>query len=108
MKILLSAFTCEPLCGSEADVGWGWAYELARSGHHVWVLTRSEHKAGIEALLKRTPVPRLNFVYVDVSLPRFLSPWRCRVTSFLWQRQALAVAKQLEAEVNFHVVHHVT
>jgi glycosyltransferase involved in cell wall biosynthesis len=108
MKILLSAFACEPLVGSESGLGWGWAYELARSGHHVWVLTRSDHREGIEAFLKSTPVHGLIFVYVDVGLPRFLSPWRYRVTSFLWQRKVLAYAKQLDAEVNFDVVQHVS
>ena len=108
MKILLSAFTCEPLSGSECGLGWGWAYELARSGHHVWVLTRLEHRAGIEAFLKCTPLPRLNFVYVDVYVPRVLAPWRYRVASFLWQRNALSIAKQLDAELNFDVVHHVS
>ena len=111
MKILLSAFTCEPLRGSECGLGWGWAYELARSGHHVWVLTRSEHRAGIEAFLKCTPVPHLNFAYADVYVPQVLSRWlwwQYRVASFFWPRKALAIAKKLDAEVNFHVVHHVS
>ena len=66
MKILLSAYSCDPSRGSESTLGWNWAYELARAGQHVWIVTTPLGKAGIEKVLASTPMPRLTFVYVDM------------------------------------------
>ena len=49
MRVLLSAYACEPNKGSEAGVGWHWALEIARLGHEVWALTRANNRAPIEA-----------------------------------------------------------
>jgi hypothetical protein len=38
MKILISAYSCEPGMGSEPGVGWNIAREVAKY-HEVWVLT---------------------------------------------------------------------
>lgn len=51
MKILLSAYACEPNKGSEPGVGWGWATELAKH-HQVWVLTRDNNQPVIEEYLR--------------------------------------------------------
>ena len=44
MRILLSAYACEPNRGSEPGNGWNWAVHLARDGHEVYVLTTSVGK----------------------------------------------------------------
>jgi hypothetical protein len=64
MKILLSAFSCEPGRGSEPGKSWNWAYELARAGNETWVLTSSIGKPAIEAFLASNPAPGLKFVYI--------------------------------------------
>lgn len=51
MKILLSAYACEPDKGSEPSVGWSWAIELSRLGHEVHVLTRANNKPSITAAM---------------------------------------------------------
>ena len=38
LRVLLSAYACEPGKGSEAGNGWNWARELSRY-EDVWVLT---------------------------------------------------------------------
>ncbi len=44
MRVLLSAYACEPNRGSEAEVGWRWALELAAGGGgDVWVITRGNN-----------------------------------------------------------------
>jgi hypothetical protein len=48
MKILMSAFSCGPGAGSEADIGWNMALETARLGHEVVVLTQTEFQGDIE------------------------------------------------------------
>ena len=109
MKILLSAFSCEPGRGSEPGKSWNWAYELARAGNEVWVLTSSNGKAAIEAFLAATPVPGLNFVYLArTELPAFIEPFRGLLQHLRWQRQAVAIARDLDRKNDFDVVHHVS
>lgn len=110
MRILLSAYACEPGKGSEPEVGWSWAIVLARLGHEVWVITRSNNRRNIEQADLLQELPNLHFVYFDLgrlslALKRLLG------TNFyygLWQRKALAVARELHREVGFDHGHHVT
>ena len=50
MKVLVSAYACEPNKGSEPGVGWNIANAIAQE-YEVWVLTTATHKKGIEAEL---------------------------------------------------------
>ena len=75
MKILLSAYACEPRKGSEPGVGWSAALLLSDE-HDVWVLTRANNRAAIERELGRCPLPRLHFVYYD--LPSWARWWKRR------------------------------
>lgn len=109
MKILISAYACEPHKGSEPAVGWNWAFELAQAGHEVWVITRENNRPHIEKALFDASLPNLHFLYFD--LPRWLCFWKKRgrfvhLYYFLWQVGAfLAVRKQ---KLSFDLVHHVT
>ena len=112
MKILLSAYSCEPGRGSEPGVGWNVAREVANH-HEIWVLTRpDESGAVIEAELARNPLPNLHFVYF--TLPIWRGGWRWGSTGamqlhyYLWQIQAYFVARQLHREIGFDLIHHVT
>jgi glycosyltransferase involved in cell wall biosynthesis len=111
-RLLLSAYACEPNKGSEPGVGWHWALELARSGHEVSVLTRSNNRATIERALADhagSPVPR--FHYCD--LPAWASRWKSgrrgvHLYYLLWQWMAYRHARRLTARQDFDAVHHVT
>lgn len=112
MKILLSAYSCEPGRGSEPGVGWNVAWEVARY-HEVWVLTRpDESKDVIEAELAHHPNPNLHFVYF--TLPfwqdslRFGQSGAMQIHYYLWQIQAYFVARRLHQEIGFDAMHHVT
>jgi glycosyltransferase involved in cell wall biosynthesis len=108
-NILLSAYSCEPLRGTEAGSGWNWAYELARLGHNVFVITRPVGRQGIEAFLARFPCPNLHFIYVDS--PHFslrFGAIRPILECLPWQRSAFAAARELCAANRIDVVHHVT
>ena len=83
-RILLSAYACEPGRGSEPALGWGWATELARSGHQVWVLTRADNRPAIERDALAAD-PNLNFVYFD------LPPFGAEVAQGLRQNLVLRV-----------------
>jgi glycosyltransferase involved in cell wall biosynthesis len=109
MKILLSAFSCEPGRGSEPGKSWNWAYELAIAGNEVWVLTSSIGKPAIEAFLTSTPVPGLRFVYIErPQIPTFAGPFRVLLQHIRWQWYALDVARDLNEKIDFDVVHHIS
>ncbi|MCM3079023.1 glycosyltransferase family 4 protein [Brevibacillus invocatus] len=111
MKILLSAFACEPDRGSEPGFGWNCAIELARQGNEVWVLTRPEGRRAIEERLSRESLPHLHFVIVD-DFPQIRKVIKGNSGYFLnyfyWQYQAYRTAKRLEKEVSFDIIHHIT
>jgi glycosyltransferase involved in cell wall biosynthesis len=108
MKVLLSAFACEPGMGSEFAVGWNWAMSLTRAGHEVVVLTRSQSRAAIERTLAGVEeVPR--FAYFDVAKAlRWQKRGPLHLHSILWQWQAAKFACALHRREQFDRVHHVT
>ena len=110
LKVLLSAYACEPDKGSEPGIGWNYALQLARF-HEVWVVTRANNRGPIEAALRESPCPTLRPVYHD--LPRWAMWWKrggrgVHVYYYLWQSSLFFVARRLVRQVDFDVVHHVT
>ena len=53
LKVLISAYACEPSKGSEPAIGWNWATEIANKGHHLVVFTRLNNKKNIESFLEK-------------------------------------------------------
>lgn len=112
LKILLSAYACEPNKGSEPEVGWQWAMQMAKY-HDLTVLTRSNNRAGIESALGplrgKQPLPR--FVYHD---EKGLLLWlknrfhTIRLYYIFWQISAQKIIGQLNRETPFDLLHHVT
>jgi glycosyltransferase involved in cell wall biosynthesis len=110
LKVLLSAYACEPGKGSEPGVGWHTAQEMSKR-HDVWVLTRESNRALIEAELVRQPLEHLQFIYYD--LPRWARWWKrggrgVQLYYYLWQLAAYFVARKHHRTVGFDLVHHVT
>jgi glycosyltransferase involved in cell wall biosynthesis len=111
LKVLLSAYACEPNKGSEPEVGWQWALQMARF-HDVTVLTRANNQASIEkelANLRGTmPLPR--FLYHDedslIGAKKRLNA--AKSYYIVWQRSAHKIIEQLNAERHFDLLHHVT
>ena len=110
LKVLVSAYACEPGKGSEPGIGWHTAKALA-AHHDIWVLTRANNRPAIEAELGRDPVPNLHFAYYD--LPNWASWWKkggrgVRLYYYLWQVAAYFVARDLHRKIDFDLTHHVT
>jgi glycosyltransferase involved in cell wall biosynthesis len=112
LRVLLSAYACEPHQGSEPEVGWQWALQMARF-HDVTVLTQSKNQTVIERTLQALPAdrPRPRFIYH--TLPLWLhrlreTPWGFRTFYFLWQKSARKVIARLHREHHFDLMHHVT
>lgn len=109
MKVLLSAYACEPDNGSEPEVGWSWAHIASESAESVHVITRSNNKNVIEC--KNYP-KNITFHFYD--LPK----WALKLKKtpkigiywyyHLWQIGAALFAKKLHRKENFNIVQHVT
>jgi len=112
MKILLSAYACEPNKGSEPGVGWNWAIELAKLGHEVWVVTRANNREPIEAeLVKVGRFENLHFLYYDLpEWGRCLKKIRGGIYPYYlaWQWGAYKLVEKVHAKERFDRVHHVT
>lgn len=109
MRVLLSAYVCEPGGASENKDGWLWARTLARRCE-LTLLTDTLFRPAVEAEVSRWPAPRPRRVYLDVSghRPRLHRLLDVFPHYYAWQRRALAVARTLHDRDPFDVVHHVT
>lgn len=110
LKVMISAYACRPGEGSEPGIGWDIVQELAKY-HQLWVLTRQNNRPSIEAALNDFPPDTVKFVYVD--LPSWFRWWYknqrwVQIHYYLWQIAAYFAARQLQREVPFDLVHHVT
>lgn len=110
MRILLSAYACEPNKGSEPGVGWNWTQALVRQGHTVHLITRSNNRGPIEAGLSREEL-RPQVTYYD--LPGWCRSWKhwaggIYLYYFLWQIGAYRRAVALHSELKFDRVQHIT
>ncbi len=110
MKILLSAYACEPNKGSEPAVGWQWMLALANQGHYVTVITRENNRSAIELEIAKLAI-RVQPVYFD--LPAWCRQWKhwpggLYLYYFFWQLGAYLRAKAEHRKTPFDVVHHIT
>lgn len=110
LRVLASAYACEPGVGSEGGIGWSWARQIARR-HELVLITRRNNVDAIRAAAEREGGMRLRVVGYD--LPPGVMRWkrgpRGAMAYFgLWQRGLTAVARRLHAETPFDVAHHLT
>src|SRR5690348_13918046 len=110
MKILLSAYACEPNKGSEPAVGWNWMLALIEQGHDVTVLSRANNQAAIDAEVRERSL-RVRPVYYD--LPAWCRRWKSwpgglYLYYLLWQIGAYQLAQKLHRSAPFDLVHHIT
>lgn len=110
LKVLLSAYACEPNRGSEPGVGWEWATRMGQY-HDVTVLTRSNNRPVIEKEFSengaRYPV---TFLYFDLPLwvIRLKKMGICPVFFYYLLWQVAASIKIRKSLMEFDLVHHVT
>lgn len=110
MRVLLSAYACEPNRGSESEVGWQRALHMLAHADEVWVLTRSNNQEVIDAD-PRSHAPGLHFLYYDLptwALKLKKRRWFTFVFFTLWQWGAYRTALQHHREKRFDRVYHVT
>lgn len=112
MKVLVSAYACNPYLGSEPGVGWTALCRIARR-HDVWALVHARHKADWEKARGEGKVPEnVTVRFLGENKPwhpnRFiahLQSWR----SFRdYSNQVLAAAKAWHGEIGFDLCHQTT
>lgn len=111
VKVLLSAYDCDPVRGSEARLSWNYVVELSRLGHRLHVLTSNRSFNDLPPALAAhndTIDHPVEVSYVDDHpLARRLPGIGFMGRYLLWQRTALDVARDVDARFDADVVHHV-
>lgn len=110
MNILLSAYACSPVLGSEPGVGWRWAHELSKQ-HTVTVLTHPFFEEAITAALQSAPNKNLRVVYYEpqgLGVRRKRGSLNPRWYYIVWQIGAYRLARRLINNERFNLVHHIT
>jgi len=107
MKVLVSAYICEPLSSSEAEVGWQWVSRLSEF-HKLVVITKRPFSSQ-NALKLIEGNKNLRFEYYD--LPKIFDFMRTGdIRHFiyynLWQIGAYFRARKLVKKEKFDLVHH--
>lgn len=108
MKILMSAFACSPIRGSEPGVGWNWAREMSKH-NEVWVVTRKSNKSEIENNINGE---NIKFIYLSIPILNFLEKYTNKKTIHIyysmWQKYILKYIKKINERERFDIIHHVT
>jgi hypothetical protein len=110
LKVLVSAFAFSPIKGSEFGVGWDYVRAVALR-HKVWVITRSNEREETEQYLQhhRDALCNVSVHYVPLKNRTINIPLREIVYGLIyrnWQQRAYRLARALDAEVDFDLVHH--
>src|SRR5262245_23900315 len=113
LKVIISAYACEPGKGSEPGTSWEWVIHLAVH-HDLTVVTRTNQRSSIEKYLAQIqdgrPIPR--FVYVDAPnwvlwLKRRVPPSQVWYYA-LWQKLARRAVARLVRDGGFDLIHHLS
>lgn len=112
-RVLLSAYACSPIRGSEPGNGWSWATIVAGLGYEVWCFTNVEDRKEIIAAQENADLPNLHFVFVELplGLDNILLNTDSKKIYFhylAWQKAAAKTALRLHKQVQFEIAHHVT
>jgi glycosyltransferase involved in cell wall biosynthesis len=112
MKILVSAYACDPYRGSEPGVGWTAVCRMARL-HDVYVLTDHHNRQGwerakLEGIIPLTVQVRFLRDRSACSENRLIAHLQSWMNYASFNRQVLAAAQRWHAEVGFDLCHQVT
>ena len=109
LRVLLSAYACEPGKGSEPGVGWNVARELS-SKVSLCVITRANNRTAIESSGEDW-IQQVQWIYWDP--PKWLTFWKkggrgVQLFYGIWQYGVKAVAARALATHDFDIIHHLT
>ena len=111
LRVLISAYACEPFKGSEPGVGFNLCRTISLN-NEVHVITRENNRSAINLFLEKYPNSHLFFHYYD--LPGFFGKIKKRSKIFLylyyliWQIGAFFKVYKLTRKKQFDIIHHLT
>lgn len=108
--ILVSAYGCEPLKGSESGVGWNWVLQMAKH-NKLHVITRANNQEVIEKHLPTEAKENIIFYYYDA--PKYIKRLKNRAKGlyfyyFFWQLGIMPLAKSIVKCNHIDYVMHLT
>ena len=108
--IIVSAYSCEPLKGSEPAVGWNWVLQLGKR-NRVHVITRANNQEVIEQHLPGNLISNIIFHYYDT--PTYIKKLKNKdkglyFYNFCWQIGIINVAKRIIKEEHIDYILHLT
>lgn len=109
-KLLVSAYACEPLKGSEQAVGWNFVIQLAKH-NQVHVITRANNQEPISKNIPKEIASNIHFHYYDT--PSFFRRFKNKSKGIylyyiLWQIGIIKVISELKRQHNFNASIHLT
>ena len=109
-KILVSAYGCEPLKGSEPGIGWNWILQMAKY-NYLHVITRANNKQVIEAHLPDDLKHRITFHYYDT--PNCIKRLKNKAKGlyfyyFCWQIGIVPLVRRILKEERMDYTMHLT
>jgi glycosyltransferase involved in cell wall biosynthesis len=109
VRVVISAYACDPQGGSEALNGWRTAEAMAQLGHQVVLLTRPTASANIRARADELGpgAPTVIFVPDHIASPVSRGQFGIYARYAVWQRRALRAAQRQGLD-SFDLVHHVS
>ena len=108
--ILVSAYGCEPLKGSEAGVGWNWMLQMAKT-NYLHVITRANNQEVIEAHLPQDLKEKIQFHYYDT--PNFIKKLKNKAKGlyfyyFCWQLGIIPLVRKILKQHKIDYTMHLT
>ncbi len=108
--ILVSAYSCEPIEGGEAAVGWNIVLQMARK-NRVHVITRANLRKKIEENYPTEIKENITFHYYDT--PRWLRFYKRKnrgmhLYYLIWQIGIIPLLRKLKKEIKFDYSMHLT
>ena len=108
-RILLSAFACSPIWGSEAGVGWQWLLQIVKR-HDVVLVTHSYFRAQLQPYLDAHPIAGLEVHGFEAPTFGTTPEWQLnsRLYYTWWQLLLRRFVRGLLANRRVDAVHHLT
>lgn len=108
--ILISAYGCEPIKGSESGVGWNWTLQMAKS-NKLHVITRANNRDLIEQHIPSDVAHNITFYYYDT--PAFIKNMKNKAKGlyfyyFCWQLGIMPLVRKINKEHKIDYNMHLT
>jgi len=111
VHVLLSAYSCDPIEGSEPGVGWQFLRGALQVSDHVTLLTRSHNVDRVRDALTSDQSARCELVGFDLG-PFFgrlrRMPFGAQIHYCVWQWRARSVVRAIHLRRPVQVAHHAT